>query len=187
MSQAKSLSEEELNALIEGLRSRFEANMQRHPGFVWIDIEARLRLKSDKVWSLLQMEITGGEPDVITRDDKSGAYIFYDCAKESPKGRRSLCYDQAAWISRKAHKPIGNVLDTADAMGVELLSEEQYRALQEVGEFDLKTSSWVSTPSAIRSLGGALFCDRRYNTVFLYHNGADSYYGARGFRACLHV
>ncbi|WP_425314318.1 DUF4256 domain-containing protein [Ruminiclostridium herbifermentans] len=161
--------------------------MNRHKGFEWDKIQARLESNADKLWSLKEMERTGGEPDVIDYDKETGEYIFYDCSSESPKGRRSICYDREAQESRKEHKPKNNALDMAAAMGVEILTEEQYRRLQKLGSFDLKTSSWVKTPDYIRRLGGAIFCDRRYDTVFVYHNGADSYYGARGFRSLLKV
>ena len=161
--------------------------MNRHEGLVWAEVQSKLEAVPEKLWSLSEMERTGGEPDVVDHDGKTGGYIFYDCAEESPKGRRSLCYDRQALDSRKENKPKGSALDIAHAMGVEILTEEQYRELQNLGEFDTKTSSWVKTPSEIRKLGGALFCDRRFNTVFLYHNGAESYYAARGFRGCLKV
>lgn len=171
-------------SLPHALKARFEKNMQRHPGLEWAEIEARL---GSKLASLQQMEDTGGEPDVIGRDADTGEYLYCDCSAESPKGRRSLCYDQAALDSRKEHKPAGSAVAMAHEMGVELLTEDQYRRLQQLGKFDLKTSSWVKTPPEIRKLGGALFCDRRYDTVFLYHNGAESYYAARGFRGLLRV
>lgn len=161
--------------------------MKRHDGLDWTDIQSRVEANTDKLWSLYEMERTGGEPDVVAHDKKRGEYIFYDCASESPRGRRSFCYDREALESRKKHKPENNVMDVADSMGIELLTEDQYRELQKFGEFDTKTSSWVKTPSEIRELGGALFCDRRYDTVFLYHNGAESYYAARGFRGSLRV
>jgi hypothetical protein len=173
--------------LFSTLKARFEKNMNRHQGLAWAQVQARLEASPDKLRSLNEMERTGGEPDVVGFDKKTGAYIFYDCSAESPKGRRSLCYDRAALESRKEHKPANNALDLAAAMGLELLSEEQYRELQTLGTFDLKTSSWVKTPPAIRKLGGALYCDRRYDTVFVYHNGAESYYAARGFRGLLRV
>jgi hypothetical protein len=169
------------------LKARFEKNMSRHKGVEWAKVQAKLEANSEKLWSLNEMEATGGEPDVVAFNKKTGEYVFYDCSAESPKGRRSLCYDREALNARKEHKPKDSAIDMATAIGIELLSEEQYRELQKLGEFDLKTSSWVQTPSDIRKLGGALFCDRRYNQVFLYHNGADSYYGARGFRASLKV
>lgn len=173
--------------LLSLLKSRFEKNMHRHPGLDWNLALARLEAKPQKLWSLHQMESTGGEPDVTGYDPNTGEFIFTDCSAESPKGRRSLCFDREALDSRKEDKPAGNALDMAAAMGVEILSEEEYRALQELGAFDTKTSSWVKTPPAIRKLGGALFCDRRYNHVFVYHNGAQSYYAARGFRGSLRV
>jgi hypothetical protein len=171
--------------LLETLKVRFEKNMARHKGLKWADVLAKLAAAPEKAWSLREMESTGGEPDVIGRDKKTGEYVFCDCSAESPKGRRSVCYDREALEARKEHKPKDNAVSMAEAMGIELLSEEEYRDLQKLGEFDLKTSSWIKTPSGIRSLGGALFCDRRYDHVFLYHNGADSYYAARGFRGLL--
>ena len=161
--------------------------MNRHKGFAWAKVQAKLEANTGKLWSLNEMERTGGEPDVVGHDKKTGEYIFYDCSAESPKGRRSVCYDREALESRKEHKPKNNAVDMAAAMGIELLSEEQYRELQKLGDFDTKTSSWVQTPTAIRELGGALFCDRRYDHLFLYHNGAESYYAARGFRGSLKV
>ena len=161
--------------------------MDRHQGLEWAKVQARLDANAEKLWSLSEMEQTGGEPDVVDQDKKTGEYIFYDCAAESPKGRRSFCYDREALQSRKENKPKDNAVDAAAAMGVELLTEEQYRELQKLGEFDTKTSSWVKTPSKVRELGGALFCDRRFDTVFVYHNGAESYYAARGFRGWLRV
>jgi len=187
MSIKKELSPKEAESLLATLQSRFEKNLKRHKGIEWDKVRAKLEAKPEKLWSLNEMEASGGEPDVIAHDKKTGEYIFYDCSAESPKGRRSLCYDAEAWESRKEHKPEDNALDVAAAMGVELLDEEQYRALQQLGAFDTKTSSWIKTPADIRKLGGAVFCDRRYNTVFLYHNGAESYYAARGFRASLRV
>jgi hypothetical protein len=172
--------------LLATLQARFEENMHRHEGIEWARVRARLEARPEKLWSLHEMERTGGEPDVIGRE-KNGEYVFCDCSAESPKGRRSLCYDREALEARKEHKPANNALDLAAAMGIELLTEAQYRRLQELGEFDLKTSSWVQTPSDVRKLGGALFCDRRYGRVFLYHNGAQSYYAARGFRGLLKV
>lgn len=181
------LSYEESKELVELLKGRFEKNKPLHKGINWADVEARLKTKPEKHWSLREMEASGGEPDVVGYDKKTGEYIFYDCSAESPKGRRSLCYDAEAWESRKEHKPEDNALDMAEAMGVEILDEEQYRDLQQLAAFDTKTSSWIKTPADIRKLGGAVFCDRRYNTVFLYHNGAESYYAARGFRVSLRV
>ena len=173
--------------LLTTLKARFEKNMNRHKGLDWAKVQTRLEANPEKLWSLNEMETTGGEPDVVGQDKKSGAYIFYDCSAESPKGRRSICYDREALEARKENKPKDSAINMATEIGVELLTEEQYRQLQKLGEFDLKTSSWVKTPADIRKLGGALYCDRRYNTVFLYHNGADSYYAARGFRASLSV
>jgi Protein of unknown function (DUF4256) len=181
------LSKKQREELLSALKARFEKNMDRHQGLEWVQVEAKLQANAQKLWSLHEMERTGGEPDVVYYDKKTAEYIFYDCAAESPKGRRSICYDREALQSRKEHKPANNALDMAAAMGVELLTEEQYRELQKLGNFDTKTSSWVKTPSDIRRLGGALFCDRRYNTVFVYHNGAESYYAARGFRGSLRV
>jgi hypothetical protein len=183
----KALSPEQRKELLEELKARFEKNMNRHQAVEWAKVQAKLEARTEKLWSLSEMERTGGEPDVVGHDKKTGEYIFYDCSAESPSGRRSLCYDREALESRKEHKPKDNALDMAAAMEIELLTEEQYRELQKLGEFDTKTSSWVKTPSAIRKLGGALFCDRRYNTVFVYHNGAESYYAARGFRGWLRV
>ena len=183
----KELSPEQRKELLGALRARFEKNMNRHKGLQWAAAQAKLEANAEKLWSLNEMERTGGEPDVVGHDKKTGEYIFYDCSPESPKRRRSVCYDREALESRKEHKPADNALDMAAAMGIELLTEEQYRELQKLGEFDTKTSSWVKTPSAIRKLGGALFCDRRFDTVFLYHNGAESYYAARGFRGRLRV
>ena len=191
MSKSKStknkLSSDEQRELLDLLKARFEKNTQRHKGLKWPDVESRLKTKSEKLWSLSEMEQTGGEPDVVGYDKKTGEYIFFDCSAESPKGRRSTCYDGEALESRKEHKPKASAMGMAVAMGIDMLTEEQYRELQKLGEFDLKTSSWVRTPAAIRELGGALFCDRRFDHVFLYHNGAESYYGARGFRGCLRV
>ncbi|HUN88610.1 MAG TPA: DUF4256 domain-containing protein [Terriglobales bacterium] len=188
MSESKNeLSVKQRDELVRTLQARFEKNMSRHKGDSWSDVRARLETNAEKLWSLHEMERTGGEPDVVGRDKKTGEYVFYDCAAESPKERRSLCYDREALNSRKENKPKGNAVDMAAAMGVELLTEEQYRELQKLGEFDLKTSSWVKTPANVRKLGGALFCDRRFDTVFTYHNGAESYYAARGFRGCLKV
>lgn len=173
--------------LLHNLKIRFEKNMSRHKGIAWAQVHAKLELNPEKLWSLHEMERTGGEPDVVGQDDKAGGFIFYDCSAESPKGRRSVCYDREGLESRKEHRPENNAVDMAAAMGVEILTEAQYRELQQLGEFDLKTSSWVQTPAAVRKLGGALFCDRRYGHVFLYHNGAQSYYAARAFRGALRV
>lgn len=187
MKTAKDMKAKQREELLNLLQARFEKNMNRHQGLAWEKVQARLEASPEKLWSLNEMEATGGEPDVVGVDKKSGEFIFYDCSAESPKGRRSLCYDRAALESRKEHKPANSVLDIAAAMGIELLSEEQYRELQKLGNFDLKTSSWVKTPADIRKLGGALFCDCRYGKVFVYHNGAESYYAARGFRGSLIV
>ncbi|EHB63123.1 MULTISPECIES: DUF4256 domain-containing protein [Paenibacillus] len=181
------LSPEQREELLQTLKARFEKNMNRHPGLEWADVQAKLEENPEKLWSLHEMEETGGEPDVVGYDGKTGEYIFYDCSAESPKGRRSVCYDREALESRKEHKPKSSAVEMAAAMGIELLTEEQYRELQQLGNFDMKTSSWVITPERIRRLGGALFCDRRYDTVFVYHNGAESYYAARGFRGSLRV
>ena len=186
-SNTKELSSERNKELLSTLKARFEKNMKRHKSLKWADVQARLEANPKKLWSLDDMETTGGEPDVVGYDKKTDEYIFYDCSAESPKGRRSICYDDEALEARKENKPEGSAVGMADAMGIELLTEEQYRELQQLGEFDLKTSSWVETPTAIRKLGGALFCDCRYNHVFLYHNGAESYYAARGFRGSLRV
>ncbi|OGU82746.1 MAG: hypothetical protein A2499_02670 [Stygiobacter sp. RIFOXYC12_FULL_38_8] len=186
MSKTK-LSPKQSEELLKTLKTRFEKNMNRHKGIEWTKVEAKLAAITEKLWSLNEMEKTGGEPDVVEYDQKKNEYIFYDCSAESPKDRRSLCYDREALESRKEHKPKNNAVDTAEAMGVELLTEEQYRELQKLGEFDTKTSSWVKTPSNIRKLGGAIFCDFRYGNVFTYHNGAESYYAARGFRSSLRV
>jgi hypothetical protein len=183
----KDLSPEQRAELLKALKARFEKNMNRHIGLEWTKVQANLEAKAEKLWSLSEMERTGGEPDVVGHDKKTSEYIFYDCSAESPKERRSICYDREALESRKENKPADNAMDMATSMGIELLTEEQYRALQTLGTFDTKTSSWVRTPAAIRQLGGALFCDRRYDTVFLYHNGAESYYAARGFRGLLKV
>ncbi len=183
----KALSSEQREELLGVLKTRFEKNMNRHKGLEWSKVQARLEDNPKKLWSLNEMERTGGEPDVVGHDKKTGEYIFYDCSAESPKGRRSVCYDHEALESRKEHKPANSAVRMAADMGIELLTEEQYRELQQLGNFDLKTSSWVQTPADIRKLGGALFCDRRYNHVFVYHNGADSYYGARAFRGSLRV
>jgi hypothetical protein len=186
-STQRELSSEQREELLRALKARFEKNMNRHKGLDWASVQAKLDSNPEKLWSLNEMERTGGEPDVAGHDKKTGEYIFYDCSAESPKGRRSLCYDREALEGRKEHKPKDNAMDMAAVMGIELLTEEQYRELQKLGEFDTKTSSWVKTPSDIRKLGGALFCDRRYDHVFVYHNGAESYYGARGFRGSLRV
>jgi hypothetical protein len=186
-SNKKELSAKQREELLRALKGRFEKNMNRHKGLEWGKIQAKLEANTDKLWSLNEMERTGGEPDVVGHDKKTGEHIFYDCSAESPKNRRSACYDREALESRKENKPKNNAMDMAAAMGVELLTEEQYRELQKLGNFDTKTSSWVKTPSAIRKLGGAIFCDRRYDTVFVYHNGAESYYAARGFRGSLRV
>jgi hypothetical protein len=178
---------EKREELLTALKARFEKNMNRHKGLEWAKVQAKLEANPEKLRPLHEMEKTGGEPDVVGYDKKTGEYIFYDCSAESPKGRRSLCYDGAALRSRKEHKPKNSAMDMADDMGIELLTEEQYRALHEFGDFDTKTSSWVKTPSDIRKLGGAIFCDRRYGHVFVYHNGAESYYAARGFRGELRV
>jgi hypothetical protein len=183
----KILSPEQRELLLRELGARFAKNMNRHQGLAWAQVQTKLQANPEKLWSLNEMERTGGEPDVVGHDEKTGEYIFYDCSAESPKGRRSICYDREALVSRKQHKPENNVLDMAAAMGIDLLTEEQYRELQKLGEFDTKTSSWIRTPSRIRKLGGALFCDRRYDTVFVYHNGAESYYAARAFRGSLRV
>jgi hypothetical protein len=187
MSNKKKLSSEDQEQLLNTLKLRFQKNMNRHKGLQWTNVQVRLKANSEKLWSLNEMERTGGEPDVVGHDKKTGEYIFYDCSSESPKGRRSLCYDREALDARKEFKPENNAVDMATAIGIELLTEEQYRELQKLGNFDLKTSSWVKTPAEIRKLGGAVFCDRRYDHVFLYHNGAESYYAARGFRGLLRV
>lgn len=183
----KELSLEQSEELLSTLKIRFEKNMNRHKGLTWANVETKLESDNGKLWSLNEMEETGGEPDVVGHDKKTGEYIFYDCSAETPKGRRSICYDGEALESRKENKPKTNAIDMATAMGIEILTEEQYRELQKVGDFDTKTSSWVLTPTDIRELGGALFCDRRYDHVFLYHNGAESYYAARGFRGSLRI
>jgi hypothetical protein len=185
MQRAKDLETKQREQLLRTLKARFEKNMHRHKDLEWAEVHARLQADAKKLWSLHEMERTGGEPDVVGHDKKTGEYIFYDCCAESPKGRRSVCYDRAALESRKEHKPENNAIDMAAAMGIEPLTEEQYRELQKLGNFDLKTSSWIKTPAEIRKLGGALFCDRRYDHVFVYHNGASSYYAARGFRGSL--
>ena len=188
-STKKKLSSQKRDELLRALKARFEKNMNRHKGLEWPKVQARLDPPAggEKLWSLNEMEITGGEPDVVGHDKKTGEYIFYDCSAESPKDRRSICYDHEALESRKEHKPENSATEMAADMGIELLTEEQYRELQKLGNFDIKTSSWVKTPADIRKLGGALFCDRRYNTIFLYHNGAESYYAARGFRGSLRI
>src|SRR5712692_4975838 len=186
-SNKKELSPEQHEELLRALKARFEKNMDRHKGLEWAEVQAKVEANTEKLWSLSEMERTGGEPDVVGHDKKTGEYIFHDCSEETPKGRRSLCYDREALESRKENKPKGSAMDLAAAMGIELLTEEQYRNLQNLGEFDTKTSSWLHTPSKIRELGGALFCDRRFDTVFVYHNGAESYYAARGFSGSLRV
>ena len=185
--QKRQLSSKQCEELLQTLRARFEKNMNRHKGLEWNKIQARLESNMEKMWSLYEMERTGGEPDVVGENKKTGTYIFYDCSAESPKGRRSICYDHEALESRKENKPENSAVEMASDMGIEILTEEQYRELQKLGNFDTKTSSWVATPVKIRKLGGALFCDRRFDYVFLYHNGAESYYAARGFRGSLRV
>lgn len=187
MSDVQFLKEEQREELLRALQARFEKNMSRHEGLAWAEVQARLEGHPEKLGPLYEMERTGGEPDVVGRDEKTGEVIFYDCAVESPTGRRSLCYDREAREARKTNKPKDSALEMAAAMGIALLTEDQYRTLQKLGEFDLKTSSWVQTPADIRERGGSLFCDRRYDHVFVYHNGADSYYAARGFRGSLRV
>ncbi len=187
MDKNKELSPEQREEILGTLKARFEKNMSRHPALEWAKVLARLEAHPEKLWSLNEMERTGGEPDVVGKDDKTGEYVFYDCSAESPAGRRSFCYDRQALDARKENKPVNSALDLAVEMGIEILSEEQNRELQKIGKFDIKTSSWVKTPPEIRNLGGALFCDRRYERVFTYHNGADSYYAARGFRGSLKV
>lgn len=189
MGKKKELPLKERSVLVSLLKTRFEKNMHRHKGLEWAKVQAKLdsAAGAEKLWSLNEMESTGGEPDVVGMDKKTGEYIFYDCSAETPKDRRSLCYDRKALDSRKEFKPKNNAVDMAAAMGIELLTEAQYRELQKLGNFDTKTSSWILTPDNIRKLGGAVFCDRRYDTVFLYHNGAESYYAARGFRGSLRV
>ena len=186
-SSQKTLSPEHAEALLSVLKTRFEKNMQRHESLEWAAVQAKLEANPEKLWSLHEMERTGGEPDVVGNDQTTGETIFYDCSAESPKERRSLCYDQAALESRKQNKPKDSAVGMAAEMGITILTEEQYRDLQKLGKFDLKTSSWVKTPAEIRKLGGAIFCDRRYDHVFMYHNGAESYYAARGFRGWLRV
>jgi hypothetical protein len=186
-SNNKELSPGQREELFRALKARFEKNMDRHQGFEWVKVQAKLETNGEKLWSLSEMERTGGEPDVVGFDKKTDVYIFIDCSAETPESRRNVCYDREALESRKEHKPKDNAMDMADAMGIEILTEEQYRVLQSLGSFDAKTSSWVKTPVEIRRLGGALFCDRRYDHVFVYHNGAESYYGVRGFRGSLRV
>ena len=183
----KELSPKQREELLATLKARFEKNMDRHKGLDWAKVQAKLEANAEKLWSLNEMETTGGEPDVVAHDKKTGEYIFYDCSADSPKDRRSLCYDREALDSRKEHKPKNSAVDMAAAMGIDLLTEEQYRELQKLGEFDMKTSSWVKAPADMRKLGGALFGDRRFGRVFMYHNGAESYYAARGFRGSLKV
>src|ERR1041385_399080 len=187
MSTKKNLSPQQCFELFQILKTRFEKNRNRHKGIEWANVQEKLEADTEKLWSVHEMERTGGEPDVIGQDAKTGEYLFYDCSAESPKGRRSLCYDRGALESRKEFKPENSAIDMAAAMGIEILTEDQYRGLQQLGNFDLKTSSWIKTPGNIRKLGGAIFCDRRYDTVFVYHNGAESYYAARGFRGSLPV
>jgi len=187
MANKKELLPADREELLNELKTRFEENMNRHKDLEWSKVRAKLEANPEKLWSLSEMDRTGGEPDVVGFDKKTGEYIFYDCSPESPKERRSLCYDRAAWESRKEHKPKNDAVTLATAMGIELLTEEEYRELQTLGEFDLKTSSWVKTPSDTRKLGGAIFCDRRFGRVFTYHNGAESYYAARAFRGSLRV
>lgn len=187
MNNKKKLSSQQNKELLSILKIRFEKNMKRHKGIEWAKVQARLEAKPEKLWSLDDMETSGGEPDLVGYDKKTGEYIFYDCSPETPKDRRSICYDHKAMESRKEHKPKNSAMNMAEDMGIELLTEEQYKELQQLGEFDLKTSSWIKTPDAIRKLGGALFCDRRFDHVFTYHNGAESYYAARGFRGSLRV
>lgn len=187
MSAKKNISAKQREELLTVLKTRFEKNMNRHKGLEWTKVQSKLEASGEKLWSLQEMERTGGEPDVVGQDKKTGEYFFYDCSAESPKERRSICYDREALDSRKENKPANNAIGMATDMGVELLTEEQYRELQKLGSFDTKTSSWIQTPANIRKLGGALFCDRRFDTVFVYHNGAESYYAARGFRASVRV
>ncbi|MDJ1504047.1 DUF4256 domain-containing protein [Xanthocytophaga agilis] len=186
-SAQKELLAEEAEQLLKTLKTRFEKNMDRHKGLEWAKVQEKLEANPDKLWSLDKMELTGGEPDVVGYDKNTGEYIFYDCSPETPKGRRSICYDREALESRKEHKPADSAMDVAESMGIEMLTEQEYRELHKFGKFDAKTSSWVKTPDDIRELGGALFCDYRYGKVFLYHNGAESYYAARGFRGSLRV
>jgi hypothetical protein len=185
--EKRKLSLEQREEIIGILKARFEKNIDLHKGLEWVKVQAKLETNTEKLWSLHEMERTGGEPDVIVHDKEADEYIFFDCSAESPKGRRSVCYDREALESRKQHKPQNNAIDMAADMGIEILTEEQYRELQKLGNFDTKTSSWVKTPANIRKFGGAIFCDRRYDTVFVYHNGAESYYAARGFRGSLSV
>lgn len=187
MSSKEELLPADREELIVELKKRFQQNMDRHQGLEWDKVQLKLKASAEKLWSLSEMDRTGGEPDVVGFDRNTGEFIFYDCSPESPKGRRSLCYDRAAWESRKEHKPDSSALDVAAAMGVDILTEEEYRELQTLGEFDLKTSSWVKTPTEVRRLGGAIFCDRRFGRIFTYHNGAESYYAARAFRGSLRV
>ena len=187
MGNKKNLEPGQREALVRALKARFAKNMNRHKGLEWAKIQAKLEVHPEKLWSINEMERTGGEPDVVGYEKKTGEYIFYDCSEESPKGRRSLCYDREALDARKENKPKDSAMDMAAAMGVEILTEDQYQELQRLGDFDTKSSSWVKTPSEIRKLGGAIFCDRRYDHVFIYHNGADSYYAARAFRGALRV
>jgi len=183
----KELSPQQREEILSILKARFDSNIKRHQGIEWIDVQAKLEANPEKLWSLYQMEKTGGEPDVVGFDRNTKEYLFYDCSAESPKGRRNVCYDREAMEARKKNKPQNNAIDMASAMGIEILTEQEYRKLQELGNFDTKTSSWIKTPDKIRKLGGALFCDRRYDTVFVYHNGAESYYGSRGFRGSIKV
>lgn len=185
--EKRELPQEQCEKLLNILKGRFEKNMSRHNNLDWDKLQEKLEDNNEKLWSLNEMEVTGGEPDVIGYDEITGEYIFYDCSAESPKGRRSVCYDREALESRKEHKPKNNAIDMAAYMGIDILTEEQYRELQRIGSFDIKTSSWIKTPTKIRGLGGAIFCDRRYDTVFVYHNSAESYYGSRGFRGSLRV
>jgi hypothetical protein len=187
MNNSKELLTEQVDELLRILKARFEKNLNRHNGLEWANVQAKLEIHTEKLWSLNEMERTGGEPDVVGYDTKTGEYIFYDCSTESPKGRRSICYDREGLESRKEHKPENNALDMAASMGIEILTEEQYRELQNLGNFDTKTSSWIKTPAEVRKLGGAIFADYRYGQVFVYHNGAESYYGVRGFRGWLSV
>ena len=186
-SNKSKLSPEDSNEFLSELKKRFEENIVRHKGIKWADVEAKIKADDIKLWSLSEMERTGGEPDVVAFDQKTGEYIFFDCSPETPKGRRSICYDRAALDARKEHKPLNSALDMAADIGIKILTEDEYKALQKLGKFDLKTSSWIDTPADIRKLGGALFCDRRYDTVFTYHTGADSYYAARGVRGSLRI